>query len=564
MNLCGRKKLMVEIIALMIVQAVMVIDIAWAAGIVTKQDKHTLSPALTINSNSIKNLFSSKPDTQKVTSLATVEHLQELTKTSITDYNTEEMRRFLQQSLPIEANVTNVQWKGVVLPPEAKQDSEDFRNAACVLNAGGILLGRTRRDDPNKMRVLLPRVAVPRKDSERRTSFIDLVIHEDWDKVTGKTPVFSGSDVPLVGDLNHIEREMLSPYDHDLISQLPETKKLGSLYIQLNEARVNNRKTQEHSPERLYWSNRIIQLEKEIEANTVIALEDARAVERDNGDPKDAKVHVYLTVVFEGHYYSAQTNHDTEKMITNINKRLGDITAEVDWQWSPLKKLINDGPCADQNIKNFVPFGNPAKGIWHAIYRPSSNESTVTRLAVSKEGLAGTWYDAGEFFSTPEGFWGGGSAFVAELPGGFEMMLIHSARGVENGQTGREKDYDLWMVIVDVKNPRRKFVTGPILKADQNRPFETDKRSWHPGAIYSCFAVLVNTRNSNDDQYEFDIDIYYSAADTAIVLAAVTVSMGINNGFLNNTAKVILNNKNLRKIGLNETSLQWKTVEQSI
>ncbi|MFH2138338.1 MAG: hypothetical protein ABII88_07485 [Candidatus Omnitrophota bacterium] len=512
-----------KLIALMIVQGILFMDIAWAC-------EDTLSPSLTISKNYLQEIFSATLDIRGLANAAIPEQTLKNTPLAMPD-DLEMMQTFAQQLLQMQAKVLDVKFRGVVMPPKAGHDTKDFRTAECILNAGGALLGRTKRDDENKMRVLWPRIAVPRQGSELRTSFVDLVIHENPYAETGQVKTFSGEAVPIVGNIIEIQRRMLDPDDQKLIFRLPETQKLSELKIQLVQAQANNRNADE--------------LEKEIEANTVVALEDARVLERDN------KVRVALTVVFgDGHYYSGETIHDTKELISNINKRREYPQAEVEWEWTPLKKLINDGPCTDDNIKNFVYFGNPAEdGKWYAIYRPDSNRSSIIRLAVSENGLDGTWRDAGVYFSTPDSAWGGGSTFISELPHGLELLLIHTARQVKEGQEKelkiRKRDYDLWAAFVKKNrdddtedpegykpvgnNPWLTYMLGPILKADKDRPYELDERSWYPGAIYSCFAVLAApVREKGEGKYEFDVDIYYSAADTATVLATVSIAVNIN------------------------------------
>ncbi len=523
MGVFREKKLRVllRLVAIIVMELFISLDIALAAGNQFFENRKnypdTLAPSLRISSNSLKNLFLSPSFSLK--SAANIKDEHGLPENERVDL-------FIKQLLPVQAKIRGVKWKGVVMPPEAPRDAKDFRDVACLLNSGGTTL--------NNWRVLFPRTAVAwDPERELRKSFIGIALHLDWNEQTGWSDTLSGKPAPMVGKIVHLNRKMLSSENKDLISQLQENKKLNIL-PQEYEAFLEERDfSDEYSAE--YWRGYEMRLEKEIEANTVVALEDARVLER------DGKVYVKLTVVFaDGHYYSAVTTHDAEKMIANIKEQLEDPQAEVEWEWTPLKKLITDGPCAEQNIKNFVPFGNPADdGKWYAIYRPDGKGGSVVRLAVSETGLDGKWKDAGEYFSFPNGSWGGGSTFVAELPGGLEMLLIHSARKVKGGETGREKDYDLWMLIVDRNNPHRNFFMGPILKAERGRPFEKDPRSWYPGAIYSCFATLAKSTPKGKGSYLLDIDIYYSAGDTATSLATVTVEVNIAGSTESHVASLI-------------------------
>ncbi|MDP3789979.1 MAG: hypothetical protein Q8R48_06210, partial [Candidatus Omnitrophota bacterium] len=264
----------------------------------------------------------------------------------------------------------------------------------------------------------------------------------------------------------------------------------------------------------------------------VIALEDPRVIER------DGTIFVYLTVVRKnGSYYSAVMTHDTKRFLDIVEKKQKNV--EISWEWTPPLRLITDGPAAKENIKNFVPFGNPSvedgKEYWYALYRPDTLERSTIRLARSEGGLAGSWKDAGLFMTVdPEKGWLGSSTYIPgmpEIPGStqLEFMLIHYGAGGEGEGVNGYKYYDLRLMVADRNDPKKNYVI-PLMAPKLGEAYEgeTDKEKvWVPGTIYSCGAVLKEYDMKSGN---YVLDIYYSGSDTAVLLATVTLNIKVKKG----------------------------------
>ncbi|OGW83600.1 MAG: hypothetical protein A2987_02925 [Omnitrophica bacterium RIFCSPLOWO2_01_FULL_45_10] len=260
----------------------------------------------------------------------------------------------------------------------------------------------------------------------------------------------------------------------------------------------------------------------------VIALEDARAIER------DGVLYFYLTVVRKNRtYYSALTKIAKRQFLDKVEEKLKNPNDKINWGCSRLERLINEPRYVNQNIKNFVPFGNPSivdgREIWYALYRPNERKRRTMRLAVSEDGLSGPWRDAGLYMHVAkesEG-WIGPSTFVSGVNHKIErypldFMLYH--RAVEFGDENMgntQKYYDLRLIIVDRNNPMRRYIVRePVLVPEIEMTYEMN--GWVPGAIYSCGAIL---RSYNREKNEYVFDMYYSGSDSVELLATVSVAI---------------------------------------
>ncbi|MFH1380091.1 MAG: hypothetical protein ABII23_07420 [bacterium] len=411
---------------------------------------------------------------------------------------------YLSRTVSKRVKLRSVKRTGAVIVPGK---SDGFMGIKFVLNAGLLV--------KDGIRALAARLTTRIVDYglHLRRSNIGLVVHRNLNskKSDGRVSTPTGMPVTMIGEIDLIDLNMLDPDDMNLTQD-----KSKSIYLEAHERYMNA----VSADETLYWTAQM----EWADGQRIIALEDARIVER------DGIINIFLTVVKKnGSWYSAVTTHNTESFMRNIKKKMDNPDDSIAWNFTPLKKLINDGPCADQNIKNFVPFGNPANGKWYALYRPEDKKNTTIRLAVSETGLAGDWKDDGLYMEmdkkkdeNEKDAWIGVSSFIAgPQEGPYEFMLMHTARDVQKSKLKNPKNYDLWLIIADRKNPK-KFVTVPIMKAESGQPFEKEAGCWYPGAIYSCGAVL---KSFNIENGEYVFDIYYSGSDTAILLAEV--SLGI-------------------------------------
>ncbi|NQT22219.1 MAG: hypothetical protein HQ579_02155, partial [Candidatus Omnitrophica bacterium] len=287
------------------------------------------------------------------------------------------------------------------------------------------------------------------------------------------------------------------------------------------------------------------------ENKNVIALEDARVIER------GGTIYVYLTVVIKKplliriwqkvrevicwvlqikyhgssiHYYSAVTTHDAQEFIDIVDEQTDNEKAPQ-WNWTPIKRLITDGPCKGQNIKNFVPRGDVydveddegnVKEYFYATYRPDEKERSTIRLAVSEIGLKGPFKDIGEYRSiVPESGWIGTSTYVSgtdALP--FNIEIDHKACGDD---TIKFKYYDLRFLFTDKGNPNIKYETDPFMVPpipNEDPDDEYNEDAFVPGPIYSCGAILTKYERETG---ECVFDVYYSRYDTIALWATITV-----------------------------------------
>ena len=271
-------------------------------------------------------------------------------------------------------------------------------------------------------------------------------------------------------------------------------------------------------------NNKVIEIERAMlvpDGEDIVALEDARVIER-NGT-----IYVYMTAVEkDGSYYSVVVTHPTDSFTAELKKKIEAPDEAARWDWSAPKKLITTGKYSRQNNKNFVPFGNPVtydgKTYWCALYRPEEDDRSSIRMALSEEGLLGTWRDAGTYMKmNPVEGWLGASAYVAEMPIApgrmtYDFMLYHKA-GYRDAQK-TSKYYDIRLIVSDRNNPLNYYATEPILVPEEG--FEL--RGWVPGAIYSCGAILTEYDVAKG---EYTFDVYYSGSDTAVLLATVTIEL---------------------------------------
>ncbi|MBD3426725.1 MAG: hypothetical protein GF409_05795 [Candidatus Omnitrophica bacterium] len=257
------------------------------------------------------------------------------------------------------------------------------------------------------------------------------------------------------------------------------------------------------------------------DGESIVAYEDARVIER------SGTIYVYMTAVErDGSYYSVVTTHPAESFMANLIRKSGNPEAELEWEWSEPRKIVQQGRYSEQNNKNFVPFANPVmlagKQYWCGLYRPDEDERSSIRMAVSEEGLAGPWHDAGPYMKmSPREGWLGASAYVAEMPSEtgrveYDFMLYHKA-GYRDGEK-KSKYYDIRLIVSDRNNPLNYYATEPILVPEEGY----ELRGWVPGAIYSCGAVLTEY---NLAKGEYVFDVYYSGSDTAVLLATVTIQL---------------------------------------
>jgi hypothetical protein len=259
----------------------------------------------------------------------------------------------------------------------------------------------------------------------------------------------------------------------------------------------------------------------------IMFLEDARV--REEGGVIYADLIVIKPIIKGGKkeiaYYPAVTTHDAEEFRKKVRE------GRTDWQWTPLKRLITDGPCAGGNIKNFARLGhvkeNGGSKTWQALYRPEKQANSTIRLAKldlseadPARPLEGPWKDAGEFMSVDnpenEGYVGpsvlvSGTDEIAEIP--YKFMIYHRA----NQRTPETKYYDLRLLVIDKDNVRR-YVKVPLMKPEFEELHEM--AGWVPGAIYSTGAIL---KGYDIEKGEYVFDVYYSGSDTAVLMATVTV-----------------------------------------
>lgn len=366
-----------------------------------------------------------------------------------------------------------------------------------------------------------------------------------WGRAGNKEKSFTRRDMPVKIEVVNVEKRpepVLKPskrYEKDILNAgvlntdglrllFPRralTRKINGVRISKIGLYIHNKEAQ--SPEEAITvidRRMLVPDDKNLTkyCGDVIALEDARVIEW--GD----KIFAYLTVVEKYgqkyRHYSAVTYHDRQKFLDKVRGR------RESWEWAPLKRLINDGPCKDVDLKNFVPFGHPAiildkngkeKKVWFALYRPDIKERTTIRYAISEDGPAGAWKDMGEYMSVDEktGQWLGPSTFVAginDIPGvpPLEIMLFHVAAEMPN----EHKYYDIRVFVSERDNPLSYVENGPIIVPDIENQYESS--GWVPGAIYSCGAVLTG-HNPKDNTYTFDV--YYSGSDSVILMATVTL-----------------------------------------
>lgn len=274
----------------------------------------------------------------------------------------------------------------------------------------------------------------------------------------------------------------------------------------------------------------------------VIAFEDARILAR------DGFVHIFMTVVVLDMHarsgyrtYVVETHHEEraflaekKRILKEISKGASQGQVKANWSWSRLKRVIDNGPCARQNHKNFVPMGNPVNGYWLAFVRPEGEDrkNFDVRALISQKGLNGPWLDIGItreakplIHRDPRIGWLGFSAFVAEMPEknsglNLEFTLFHLAEKKDERNT--KKYYDLWMLITDRKKGLKQCIAVPFLLPELDQAFEADGQGWVQGAIYSCGAILTKY---NEEKGEYTFDIYYSGSDSNILLATVTVTL---------------------------------------
>ncbi|MGD2279141.1 MAG: hypothetical protein PVH45_03480, partial [Candidatus Omnitrophota bacterium] len=414
----------------------------------------------------------------------------------------------LHGHLPIEMEIQEVKRNGPLIKP--KRESGEF-----VLNAGVMAL--------KGYRFLFNRIAEggPNEKGIRR-SRVGLLIHDkDFDKEKGEEEIIE------------IDKDMLLPEDEGLTSEISGVDPYEQLEL---EQRIANASSAEEAEHR---QTVLVNLERDSE---IVALEDPRVVERtikiekDDGTVEEKSyVYVFLTAVRrDGKYFSAVTMHDADKFFENAMKNHDKEKKEkIEWDWKPLKRLITDKKFRDSNIKNFVPFGNPANGEWYALFRPDQDHNSQIWLAKTDHtnGLAGPWEVVGPYHSTacPPFQWMGASAYVANIPdpeefyglAGFDLTLVHAAAG-----EGDKKYYDIRLFLTDRKDPTKKYISEPILKPEKGAPYEIENGHdlWVPGVIYSCGAILDRSKpNYKRGGYDLTIDIYYSGSDTAVLWATVKV-----------------------------------------
>ncbi|MDD4956121.1 MAG: metallophosphoesterase [Candidatus Omnitrophica bacterium] len=344
-------------------------------------------------------------------------------------------------------------------------------------------------------------------------------------RVTGKTPI---PEIPAMLDsriglyVHDVETDSMIEIDRDLLA--PENSALLSLDPQVK------------------------------------FLEDARVLEY------RGRIYVYLTAVREVErngekeveWYSAVTSHDRKALLGNVAKKLKG--EEFSWEWTPLKKLINDGPCAGQNIKNFAPFNAPyrdekGRRVWYALYRPEERWNSTIRLACSYKGPDGPWQDMREYKSVnyPDIGWIGPSASVhgarsiPECP--FEVVFYH--RGAEYGP----KYYDVRAFIIDKRRPSR--FTEAVVFAPEDRQYDID--GWIKGVVYTTGAVLKDYQYLPETgEHVLDIDVYYAREDTDVWMRPVRMVVRDKKGALESLEKkpVLSTKRAVPSVG--EEGDRWK------
>jgi len=258
-------------------------------------------------------------------------------------------------------------------------------------------------------------------------------------------------------------------------------------------------------------------------------LEDARV--REEGGVIYVDLTVVKSVMVDGKeaiaFYSAVTTHDAEELRKKVRE------GRTDWQWTPLKRLITDGPCAGENIKNFAMLGHVIESDGSkthlALYRPEKQANSTMRLAKldlseadPARPLEGPWKDAGEFMSVDdpdnEGWLGpsvlvSGTDEIPEIP--YKFMIYHRA----NQRTPEAKYYDLRLLVIDKDNVKR-YVKVPLMKPEFEELYEME--GWVPDVLYSTGAIL---KTYDVEKGEYVFDVYYSGSDTAVLMATVTVNI---------------------------------------
>ncbi|MFQ5952766.1 MAG: hypothetical protein ACE5JK_05100, partial [Candidatus Omnitrophota bacterium] len=329
----------------------------------------------------------------------------------------------------------------------------------------------------------------------------------------------------------------------------PDQKGLRFSKIGLYLHNKNEGKVVKIDENMLLPESRMIARDGEAKDSDLVAYEDPRVIHRRELEEKhgveaeQGYIYMFLTVVRrDGKYYSAVTRHKEEEFLKNVYKKLEDKNAEVNWEWSKPERLITEGPLAEQNIKNFVPFGNPTNGKWYAKFWPSQDHNSQIWLAETdkKNGLMGPWKVVGPLPYITAALPGfqhlGPSASVAELklenlpPGltGFQLDLIHAA-ALEDNEGGKKKPYyDIRLLLTDRKNPAMKYWSEAFLVPTKGEPYEMEdgkRKLWVPGVIYSCGAIL-NCEPEYDPKnksFILNFDVYYSGSDTAVLWATVKV-----------------------------------------
>jgi len=220
-------------------------------------------------------------------------------------------------------------------------------NAVFTLNAGVL--------QDEGLRILFPRYTFGVADgssrfsqpdiSELRRSYIGVSVHMDHQKKNGEIIASpTGIEIPVIGNIINIDDHLLTPENGSLF---PDLKKDG--------AKLLDKMTDSQQRDK-YNSEWIAGDMHNLKMNTAVALEDPRILEY------DGLIYIYVTVVKRnGTYYSAVTTHNTKLFMANLRKRMNSADAETKWQFSPLEKLIKEGPFKnDKHVKNFVPFGERA------------------------------------------------------------------------------------------------------------------------------------------------------------------------------------------------------------